>query len=320
MYINLNDTMNYLRATYNGSQNNYILISEFIPYVTWNNTQVSQMTGRIAQYSIFENVCNTANTNNSISILSYMDWKTLLDAYIQEINVQTRLDVSCAVNINSMYNSYVELTRDLRVSGIANITISQITPTAVAPWVWYPIGTTYCPTDILTYASMLAKVFPKLMLSYGAVKQMHNMYINGLKSLGVSVGVQKPNSILAAQKHMIGAPKDGRGTSLGDITNAMNSVVNNTIRGENGQVTTYELRNIVETQGNINIDLTRYFQEMLHCCSIESRTAIEMLKYTSDLIDRSTLTDGAPDIVEYGAVLEATTDVAQNISSNSRII
>lgn len=284
MYINTADGIRWLNSNFNSDSGDYVVISEFIPPVTSNGVPVTQMADNIGCYSVFGSVFNRSNTTYNISILDFEDWKTLLYEYMQSLGIPTTSIGVSNTNLNELYQSYVTATRDLRISGVVDMNVGILVPGAEMPFVWCPIGGNNRPVDILTYMSIFRKTFTHMCMTYGALKYMYESYLSSLKNSHIAVGTQYPNELLSV------------GNSLEDISNNMDTIITNTIKSQNGgPVTTNELRQIIESNGNSPININNYYQYMVQRFGFDSMTAIEMLYYASDIIDINRLLGGNND-------------------------
>ena len=324
MYINVIDLKNYLNDQYNTSDSFYI--SELVPHVGDSKRPITQVSSDRLRYNVFRKVYNTYDNNRQVRPLSFEQWNVFLQMtleYFKRDNINVSADtntlyksyvaltqdlyrVFVSADTNTLYKSYVALTQDHRVSGLVNINRCPVRASQTPVFTWVPVGGKTMPIDILTYMSIFEKTFPNVIASYSAMKVMYNKYLSALQANGAKISATRPNVVIA------------RHGSLNDIINTMGDIINANLRRSDGTiVSTNDLTDIISSNGNTRVDLTKYYQYMLRQFGLNTNNSLEMLKYSSDIVKNVNLKEGAPETASLVPTIlvvpETTTD--KNVQS-----
>lgn len=301
MYINVIDLKSYLNDQYNTSDSFYI--SELVPHVGDSKRPITQVSSDRLRYNVFRKVYNTYDNNRQVRPLSFEQWNVFLQMTLEYFK---RDNINISADTNTLYKSYVALTQDHRVSGLVNINRCPVRASQTPVFTWVPVGGKTMPIDILTYMSVFGKVFPNVIASYSAMKVMYNKYLSALQANGAKISATRPNVVIA------------RHGSLNDIINTMGDIINANLRRSDGTiVSTNDLTDIISSNGNTRVDLTKYYQYMLRQFGLNTNNSLEMLKYSSDIVKNVNLKEGAPETASLVPTIlvvpETTTD--KNVQS-----
>lgn len=301
MYINVIDLKNYLNDQYNTSDSFYI--SELVPHVGDSKRPITQVSSDRLRYNVFRKVYNTYDNNRQVRPLSFEQWNVFLQMTLEYFK---RDNINVSADTNTLYKSYVALTQDHRVSGLVNINRCPVRASQTPVFTWVPVGGKTMPIDILTYMSIFEKTFPNVIASYSAMKVMYNKYLSALQANGAKISATRPNVVIA------------RHGSLNDIINTMGDIINANLRRSDGTiVSTNDLTDIISSNGNTRVDLTKYYQYMLRQFGLNTNNSLEMLKYSSDIVKNVNLKEGAPETASLVPTIlvvpETTTD--KNVQS-----
>lgn len=301
MYINVIDLKSYLNDQYNTSDSFYI--SELVPHVGDSKRPITQVSSDRLRYNVFRKVYNTYDNNRQVRPLSFEQWNVFLQMTLEYFK---RDNINISADTNTLYKSYVALTQDHRVSGLVGINRSPVRASQTPVFTWVPVGGKTMPIDILTYMSVFEKTFPNVIASYSAMKVMYNKYLSALQANGAKISATRPNVVIA------------RHGSLNDIINTMGDIINANLRRSDGTiVSTNDLTDIISSNGNTRVDLTKYYQYMLRQFGLNTNNSLEMLKYSSDIVKNVNLKEGAPETASLVPTIlvvpETTTD--KNVQS-----
>lgn len=301
MYINVIDLKSYLNDQYNTSDSFYI--SELVPHVGDSKRPITQVSSDRLRYNVFRKVYNTYDNNRQVRPLSFEQWNVFLQMTLEYFK---RDNINISADTNTLYKSYVALTQDHRVSGLVNINRCPVRASQTPVFTWVPVGGKTMPIDILTYMSIFEKTFPNVIASYSAMKVMYNKYLSALQANGAKISATRPNVVIA------------RHGSLNDIINTMGDIINANLRRSDGTiVSTNDLTDIISSNGNTRVDLTKYYQYMLRQFGLNTNNSLEMLKYSSDIVKNVNLKEGAPETASLVPTIlvvpETTTD--KNVQS-----
>ena len=301
MYINVIDLKSYLNDQYNTSDSFYI--SELVPHVGDSKRPITQVSSDRLRYNVFRKVYNTYDNNRQVRPLSFEQWNVFLQMTLEYFK---RDNINISADTNTLYKSYVALTQDHRVSGLVGINRSPVRASQTPVFTWVPVGGKTMPIDILTYMSIFEKTFPNVIASYSAMKVMYNKYLSALQANGAKISATRPNVVIA------------RHGSLNDIINTMGDIINANLRRSDGTiVSTNDLTDIISSNGNTRVDLTKYYQYMLRQFGLNTNNSLEMLKYSSDIVKNVNLKEGAPETASLVPTIlvvpETTTD--KNVQS-----
>lgn len=307
MYININDLHSWLSANYN--QRDKFYITDYIPFAVDNGVNIAQLDGSKSRYSVFSDVRFTTPSNFQISPLNFGDYSASIKEWVGNV-VGPTFNINYAASSPEIYyKSYVEFSRDQRVSGVVDIYAVPTVPSDIGTFTWVPVGGATTPIDILTYISIFRKVFSNACFSYLAMKDMYNKYLNVIQSNGVSVNMPVANGVLAS------------GNSISDVVGNMNNIITNTLRRQDGRpLTSQDLQSVIVSNGRSGVDMTQYYQYMITNYGLDTNMSIEMLKYAGDIASMKDMQAGAPDIMLVAPVIIQAPNVDIGVDSTTNII
>ena len=267
-----------------------VYICDLVLPVIANNLGVVQINNDVHCRNIFKNISGVQNTDYPINVLSYEKYENEIERMVKYIEA-LGYNVQLVYSIKDMYNSAVEISRDLRISGVISFELSNVAVSESSTFDWIPIGGKSVQLDLLTYFGMFIMTFPQACISYSAIKQMYNRYVQNIKAEGTFVNSTGYNNKLLSTV-----------MSISELSMYIDIAVNSMRTTQGGLITTTMLRDIINSNGS-SIDMTQYYNYMMYWYQIRHDVALELLQYATDVVGEVDLQRGAIDLVKIAPVV-----------------
>ena len=291
----------------NCPKNETVCICDLVVPVIVNNLGVVQISDNVRCRNIFAQIAGVQNTDYPINVLPFEKYKNEVDrmvSYIESLGYTVKL----MYPIKNMYDSAVEMSNDLRISGVISFELSNVSVSETGIFDWTPIGGKSMQLDLLTYFGMFMITFPQACVSYASIKQMYNRYTQNIKAEGTFV-----NSVGYVNKLMSNV------RSISELSMNIDIAINSLKTSHGERISTTMLRHIIDSNGT-SMDVTAYYNYMMYWYGIRHDVALELLQYATDIVEDIDLQRGATDLTRIAPVVIKTNKASSSSTLKGSIL